>query len=233
MKRFLYGSVWADEYVQSIFDLLGFIANPHDEKRAASHITLQGPYQEEKTVFETFDGKQAMLDGIELFETNKGKAVVFLLKIDDIKNVWDKPDFPNGKAHVTIFEGRKYFAQKLFDELNYLPHDKPAFEISPIKQINHKFMLTREFPNFQHIKKIFETITREEWEGYPYFKSLSDTRRISIILKIFNYLIPSHNKMKKTTRYKKMFFLEKHFLRKEKLPENEQGLALFEVTEQK
>ena len=49
MKQFLYGVQLEDETLQSVFDLIRFTADPYSPRKPQTHITLQGPYNIEKS----------------------------------------------------------------------------------------------------------------------------------------------------------------------------------------
>lgn len=194
MKRFFYGVQCKDEHIQSIFDLMIFLAAPHRDKHQQTHITLKGPYEEPKNFNSTLKSEEAILVGIETFDTPKGAALVLLAKIDGVKDVWDKPSYPDGEPHLTLCEGEKQYINDLFIAVK-------KYEIFPIKigitqlmPINYKLLLAQEFPNYETIKLCFETIFRKNWHGPDSFRKLDAQARANHIVKAMRFLsrLPSN-----------------------------------------
>lgn len=202
MKQFLYGVQLEDKTSQSIFDLMRFIADPYSQRKPETHITLQGPYiEEKKEAISNLTSYVGRIDTLELYKTRKGSALVFSVFIDNVEKVWDKPSFPNGKPHITIFEGDSQEAEKLFSEIENVSKSLIGWEvrITKIKLINRKFMLAKEFPNYSEIKRIYNIITRRSWIGPNNIRheNVEITKRIRNIKSLFSFIEKSKG-VKKT-----------------------------------
>lgn len=193
MTQYLYGVECKDELFQSFFDLIAILAAPGKDKRTYAHITLQGPFRSPKTNLEKLKNRFATLNGLELFETKKGAALVFLIDIKGYREVWDKPHFPEGKPHITIYEGDLEFASKLQRQINEHDFVGYSFEVSQLKQINMKYLPAQQFSNYKTIKRLFETTLRQDWKGIAGLRQTSQDVRINLVIRALKFLKTSRS----------------------------------------
>ena len=197
MTKYLYGVTFKDPDTQSYLDLLKILADPMSTTRSPSHITLQGPYEEKKSSLENITCSIAKFVDVEVLNTAKGAAFVFIVEIEGIHEIWDKPHFPNGKPHITVFEGEAEFANKLYEvtkSLNRL-FNAVEFETSDLEQINKKLNLTRDFPNYEDIKNTYKKIFSEYWPGIKKLQTLDADKRMGCLCEVLNNLFQSNRGM--------------------------------------
>ena len=181
--RFFYGVTFEKE-TQSFFDLLNLIADPFKKKRSSAHITLRGPYAAEKN-FEwlaKFVTHKAKIKAIEKFDTRKGVALVLIIDIENLDKLWDKPDYPNGKPHLTICETSDIeFVNHLFDLFSSSSILDLEFSTTPLKQINTK-RLAQDFENYEEMMTLFEShIPGHDWCRLEDLMKTPATKRLKFI----------------------------------------------------
>lgn len=117
------------------------------------HLTIQGPYEEKVDLSKIVSIKKKISNDIFFvgnpgkFKTAKGCALFFRVSSDNLRRVWDKPDFPIDKfgfnPHITIYEGpdearvdaalaflKRYRLELLcreFDVVQYVPRQSDMF----------------------------------------------------------------------------------------------------------
>jgi hypothetical protein len=105
--------------VRILLDAIRLFARP--QAKHAAHITVRGPYadyQDPREWSAKVTGQPIEVGGVGTF-FGPGQSTVFL-SVDSpaIRSVWHKPDFPEGKPHLTIYDGDKRpFAESLRDVL--------------------------------------------------------------------------------------------------------------------
>ena len=190
MSKYIYGVTCKNQYIQSFFDLLLILlSNPHQDKICSSHITLKGPYDKAREVEpedDLFD-KNIYLSKIDIFDTKKGSALVFIIEMNNISKVWHKPDYPNGKPHLTIFEGDSNYTKSLYDKIGEFKKNL-LIEITPLRQINKKYMPAREFQNYEQIKSIYELIYKMDWPGPGRIAKFSTKKKTKMFLKGLDFI---------------------------------------------
>lgn len=96
-------------------DLIRFFSEPEYFRR--SHITIRGPY--EKRLSAKFElklerlysdaGRTLEVVGVGSFffgrEQSNQNTVILQCELDGAERVWNKPDFQDGKAHITLYDG--------------------------------------------------------------------------------------------------------------------------------
>lgn len=94
------------------FDLIRFLAEPDSFRR--THITVRGPYSrqlsdnEERRIHSHFTPDKRYLEavGIGSFFFGRQNTVVLHCDIPGIRDIWNKPDFREGKPHLTLYDGK-------------------------------------------------------------------------------------------------------------------------------
>lgn len=79
------------------------------------HLTIQGPYDEKVGLSKITSIRKKLSDDVFFignpgkFQTKKGCALFLRVTSENLRRVWDKPDFPVEKfgfnPHITIYEG--------------------------------------------------------------------------------------------------------------------------------
>jgi len=110
---------FSDSRIQELFNTARLIVEGDYARRA--HITLRGPYKDKgdisKTIFEKDAGKITIRKPGTFFY-GKQHTVHLSVEIMDLKELWYKPDFPNGAPHLTLYDGEdRKFAWAVFSTL--------------------------------------------------------------------------------------------------------------------
>jgi hypothetical protein len=117
------------------------------------HLTIQGPFEEKVGMSRVASIKKKLRDDIFFignpgsFKTKNGSVLFLRVSSDNLKHVWDKPDYPIEKfgfnPHVTLYEGpddlrvdralaflKRYHLELLcrdFDVVQYVPKQSDFF----------------------------------------------------------------------------------------------------------
>ena len=189
MNRYFYGIKCEEELMQSAFDLLVILASQQKERITPSHITLQGPFEEPKEHLDELKSKEARISGTEIFETPVGAAFVLLVEMDGIKDVWQKSDYKKVTPHLTIFQGKKDFCEKLDNEISKIDFKKIHFNATDLQRINIKKKPAQEFDNYEYIKWLYNWIFPKEWPGPDQIAKLPDEVKIKCVVSTFKRMM--------------------------------------------
>lgn len=112
-----------DTHLQGYLDALIFLADPTEKN--ASHITIRGPYKDEPKDIDGLKrdlvGASVSFFGIGNFFKYGQKTVFLRCNSDLLRRAWWKPDFPDYRPHLTIYDGKdEKFARELFEVLKGL-----------------------------------------------------------------------------------------------------------------
>lgn len=149
-----------DDEIQSILDAIKIIANP--TTKSPAHITVKGPMRNRisKAKFDKYnsytDNDLIHILQIGTFKTDDRFTVFMEVeKSESIERLWFKPDFPEGTAHLTIYDGPKTtFSLWLFDKLNKFKWD---FRL-PIGMKFEEFSKTPSLLYLEQFRKIVSEI---------------------------------------------------------------------------
>lgn len=116
---FFVATQFSDTRVQELFDVARLVVEGDCARRA--HITLRGPYKNKsaisKSIFEKVPEKVTIRKPGHFFG-EKQHTVHLEIEILDITDLWYKPDFPDGRPHLTIYDGKdRKFAWAVFSTL--------------------------------------------------------------------------------------------------------------------
>lgn len=111
-KRIFYGVELVDKDLTICLDALRFLAEPQYYRR--SHVTVRGPYERAlskktlSTINSTFEERfRSVVIGSPIsFFFGKQNTVVLPCEIPGIRDVWKKPDYSDGIAHITLYDGK-------------------------------------------------------------------------------------------------------------------------------
>ena len=102
-----YGLYLSDERLEAALELIRFVGEPDYLRRP--HMTVRGPYERRQdALLEKLDysPKLVFVRGIAAFFSEKQNTVLLECDLPDRDRVWRKPDFPEGKPHITLYDGR-------------------------------------------------------------------------------------------------------------------------------
>lgn len=113
-KRHFVFVVFNDPVVVGVIDFLFSVLNKN-KIRSKPHLTIQGPF-EEKVSLETIASIKRRLADDDifignpgLFETKDGVALFLKVRSQNLRKVWNKPDYPvelyGFNPHITLYEG--------------------------------------------------------------------------------------------------------------------------------
>ena len=124
MKNHFYGVYIRDSQLAGGLDTIRFLMEP--DAIRFSHITVRGPYQRklsdkrlnEELVPKVRDWK-VLLTEPERFFTSTQNTVFLKVDLGQLKSLWHKPDYPEGAAHITLYDGSdRRCAEALYKLLN-------------------------------------------------------------------------------------------------------------------
>lgn len=101
-----YGLYLNDERLEAALELVRFLGEPDYLRRP--HITVRGPYERKQdAVLERlkYAPSSILILGVAAFFTDRQNTVLLDCDLPDKKRVWRKPDFPNGRPHITLYDG--------------------------------------------------------------------------------------------------------------------------------
>ena len=136
MRRVFYVIYPDDYYRQQILDAICYLADPTEKTRA--HVTLRGPYAQRygvSTASRAVEGSDVMVTGVDAFLGPSQNTVFFSVLAPALEKVWHKPDYPNGRPHLTIYDGKsRTFAERLRLKLQEI-EPKFWFRASPLEPL--------------------------------------------------------------------------------------------------
>jgi hypothetical protein len=105
-----------DQRLQELLDLAIFILNPAE--KLSAHITVAGPFSDQRSLPEewSFVAKICGL-GVDRFTSSHQNTIFIKVDAHEMKEVWNKPDFPYN-PHLTLYDGDDWeLADRLYDTL--------------------------------------------------------------------------------------------------------------------
>jgi hypothetical protein len=101
-----YGLYLKDERLEAALELIRFVGEPDFLRRP--HITVRGPYERKQdAVLERLNyvPDTILLLGVAAFFSEQQNTVLLDCELPEKERVWRKPDFPNGRPHITLYDG--------------------------------------------------------------------------------------------------------------------------------
>ena len=102
-----YGLHLTDERLEAALELIRFIGEPDFLRRP--HITVRGPYERKQDALLEklgYTPESVLIRGIEAFFSSQQNTLLLDCELPDKDRVWRKPDFPDGKPHITLYDGK-------------------------------------------------------------------------------------------------------------------------------
>ncbi|WP_315773564.1 MULTISPECIES: hypothetical protein [unclassified Bradyrhizobium] len=102
-----YGLYLSDERLEAALELIRFVGEPDYLRRP--HITVRGPYERKQDALLerlAYSPQSVFLRGIAAFFSEKQNTVLLECDLPEKDRVWRKPDFPEGKPHITLYDGK-------------------------------------------------------------------------------------------------------------------------------
>jgi hypothetical protein len=168
-------------------DAIRYICNPAEKQRA--HLTVRGPYQKRidvTTISKKIVGDTVSIDSVGNFFDSGQNTVFFHCSAPELKNVWNKPQFPFN-PHVTIYDGNsKEFAQRLYaviSRYNYCLRFQ-ADELEPIQSIKGQESMSLAFAF--NSKLVFQALGEKIVPGAILL--LSEERKLQLIERLCRHL---------------------------------------------
>lgn len=193
MKIF-YGVYLEDERLSACLDLVRLISEPDYYRRC--HLTIRGPYERripDKRLLEfnkTLNEAHNTINfiGVGSFFIGRQSTVILDCEITGIRDIWHKPDFQDGKPHITLYDGNsiefarvvKFIASKI--DWNF------SSKISKLSMIERKSDMS-EFLDiyyrdvFKFAEKLFGT-TFNVRRAY----TLDSLDKVVLLEKVVNYI---------------------------------------------
>jgi hypothetical protein len=105
-----------DHGLQELLDLAIFVLNPAE--KLSAHITVAGPFSDPKSLSPDTDFfNKICVFGVDRFRSSHQNTILLKVDADDLKQIWDKPDFPFN-PHLTIYDGDDWeLADRLYEAL--------------------------------------------------------------------------------------------------------------------
>lgn len=176
---------FSDEKIARLFDFARLILQP--EFARPSHITLRGPYKNKKNITPKIIGRDVGKITItrpgHFF--NDGQNTVYLgVEILGVSDYWYKPDFPGGRPHLSIYDGRD---RKLaWAAFNVLRRHKWGLQLNskPMEILEAKTRLETEFIlGYDQLSATLRLVTGEVYSAEQ-IKGLSALDRVIVLNQI-------------------------------------------------
>lgn len=162
MRRF-YGVYLESTSISTVLDIIRFLAEPDSIR--FSHITLRGPYdygldrgQLRKLNDNVVDRAILMLRA-EAFLSEWQSTAVILVELLSLNSFVHKPDFPDGKSHITLYDGKdRDFCVELCNLARRYNWEN-TLQVGHIQEITTKKPIDQEFlPFFVNFYKYFRIL---------------------------------------------------------------------------
>jgi hypothetical protein len=132
-RRVFYVFYSSDQHDQSVLDAICYLADPSEKNRA--HVTVRGPYTQKRgvpAVSRAVDGSEIVVTGVDAFLEPGQNTVFFAVSAPTLTAVWYKPDYPDSRPHLTIYDGKsREFAIKLRARLQQV-NPRFRFQATPL-----------------------------------------------------------------------------------------------------
>ena len=120
MQRFVFLE-FTDQRLRMFLEDLRDALQDQPAAKLPIHITIRGPYSDEpkssliQDLEESLQGYGVVIGGAGTFKTKEGYAVYLRAQSPVFQELWWKPDFPEVKPHLTIFETTKKKAARMVE----------------------------------------------------------------------------------------------------------------------
>lgn len=168
-------------------DAIRFICNPTEKQRA--HLTVRGPYQKRidvAAISKRIVGDTVSIDRVGDFFDAGQNTVFFHCTAPELKNVWNKPNFPFN-PHITLYDGKsREFARRLYAVISRYDYCLRfrADELEPIESIKGQESMSLAFAfNSKFMGKVLG-----ERIGPDAVPILSDERRLELVERLCQHL---------------------------------------------
>lgn len=102
-----YGVYLTDERLEAALELIRFLGEPDYLRRP--HITIRGPYERKQDALLerlSYTPGFVLIKDLSVFFDANQNTVLLECGLPEKERVWRKPDFPDGKPHITIYDGK-------------------------------------------------------------------------------------------------------------------------------
>lgn len=102
-----YGVYLTDERLEAALELIRFLGEPDYLRRP--HITIRGPYERKQDALLerlSYTPGLVFVKGLSVFFDANQNTLLLECDLPEKERVWRKPDFPDGKPHITIYDGK-------------------------------------------------------------------------------------------------------------------------------
>lgn len=150
-----------DSHMQELLDLAIFVLNPSEKLQA--HVTLAGPYTDRRRLpRNTLFSKKVSLFGVGQFRSEHQNTVFLHIGAKDLRDFWDKPDYPRFNPHLTLYDGsNSELSNRLYEIL---------FEI---RMYLHFFVSNLSIVSTQRGQGSWDLLSKVNLDIYPKFKGIS------------------------------------------------------------
>jgi hypothetical protein len=176
-----------DKVLSDVLEAIRFLCNPTEKQRA--HVTVRGPYKRRidvKGLNRKIAGDTIVIDGVGNFFDVGQRTVFFRCSSPELKNVWNKSDYPFN-PHVTLYDNdSETFARHLFEVVSrykyYLKFRVEELEAIQPRRGQSSFSLALAF-NSELVRSVVgRGITAED------ARSLSENRRLDLVGRLCKHL---------------------------------------------
>jgi hypothetical protein len=160
-----YGVYLLEEKLEAALELVRFVGEPDFLRRP--HITIRGPYERRQdAVLEklNYDDQFILIKGVSAFFGDQQNTVLLDCDLPQRERVWRKPNFPDGKPHITLYDGRSRNTA-----LNIRSALKPIkwmvrTPVSKLTLIEKKIDPDQVFPElFENVSTLYREVMFEEF----------------------------------------------------------------------
>ncbi len=168
-------------------DAIRFICNPLEKQRA--HLTVRGPYQKKidvSGISRKIEGDTVLINSVGNFFDSGQATVFFRCSAPELRNVWNKPNYPFN-PHITIYDSEsKEFARRLFAVMSkyhyYLKFQANELEAIESRKGQDSFSLAFAFNSKLVSRVIGERLTADR------VSTLSQERRLQLVDRLCEHL---------------------------------------------
>ena len=155
--KYFYGIYLKNSSLSSALDVIRFLSEPSGMR--FSHITLRGPYAKKLPTAWLHEKNKAIRGERSVLLRHPGNffsfgqcTVFFEIDLRSLTRLWNKPDFPRGVPHLTVYDGKdRALAEQLFSMLQQYSWNIEV-EVSDFRLIEPKFkpdeVLIKSFVGF-------------------------------------------------------------------------------------
>ena len=175
-----YGVYLAEKHIEAALELVRFLGEPDYLRRP--HITIRGPYERKQDALLEklqYHDRQILVKGITAFFADSQNTVLLDCDLPDKERVWRKPNYPDGRPHITLYDGKsRHMALNLRSALKAC---KWMFRVpvTEIKLIEKKIDPNEVFPEiFESVSLLYKEVMFEEFK-------LDNIRKLSEVDVVF------------------------------------------------